>query len=62
MIPKITFIDGELVVESRFGEMRLRWLPEPRAMERVVGGRSWKAFWPEFRVVSGEFLKLDEGG
>ena len=54
MIPTITFVDGELIVESRFGEMRLRWLPEPRAVERGSGQRRWKPFWPEFRLVRDE--------
>ena len=38
MIPTITFVDGELIVESRFGDMRLRWLPESRAEELENGG------------------------
>ena len=44
MIPTITFVDGELIVESRFGEMCLRWLPEPRAVEQ---GAIHRAAGPE---------------
>ncbi len=61
MIPQFRFADGELVVDSRFGEMRLRWLPEPHAVERGHASKRLKPFWPEFCIVRDEEGSEDRG-
>jgi hypothetical protein len=38
MTPKFKCVDGELVADSQFGEMRMRLPQEPRAVVRGRGG------------------------
>jgi hypothetical protein len=49
--PAFEFLDGVLHVHTQLAQMRIGWRPKPLAEEMVPGGRRWRAFWPEFRLL-----------
>lgn len=49
--PEFEFADGTFHIRTPLAQMRIRWRPKPTAEEMVPGGRRWRAFWPEFRLI-----------
>lgn len=53
-MPAIHYEDGVLYLSTPLARMRLRWHPAPLAEELPPGGRRYRAFWPEFRLLRPE--------
>jgi hypothetical protein len=52
--PAFSFDGGVLSIDTNLARMRIQWLPKPQAEELAPGGRRWRAFWPEFRLIRPE--------
>lgn len=47
----ISFEDGVLHLDVPQARMRIQWHPDPKAEEMRPGGKKWRSFYPEFRLI-----------
>ncbi len=59
-IPRFSYQDGILAIDSPLSRMQLRWQPAPVAEERLYNEQEWRPFLPEFRLLQPAELKAPE--